>query len=431
MSDAQQQVELQHDPLRDMLATVLKSTIATQYGEVPLSVALNSGDEQVFGHAIVHLGRMDKEVRDLLVKDKRFLGDAVLQMRNEAGSSNLYPNMVGVQLLRRVLTTGSPDEAIEWLGRMLTTKDAPGKTIEALWGVTVETVVQLLPDLKIVPIEQLPDSSQKQLLMNNIYPRSQALLMTMLDYVPPKSALVANRVLKGVIYDPAVAQADDSKEMTRTDELLADVTLVLTLVGPRVPISAVIWFVFDDPDLQQLGPLAGMRRSRGLEILPATPSDYPPLDATEVQELVHKFFALDEDTKQKIRLSLHRLNMAQRRRGLGDRAVELCVALETLLGGPDNNEVTHKVTIRSALLLGGRATARLENADVVKRTYGFRSTLVHQGKEPTGTKDINGVKTQVADIVDRAVNICVAVIKVIIRRGKIPDWTTFDLEDHA
>lgn len=170
MSDVQQRVELQHDLLRDILASVLTSTVAAQYGEMPLSVALNSGDEQVFGHATMHLGRLGNEVRNLPVKDERFLGDALLQMRNEAGSSNLSPNMVGVPLLRRVLTTGSPDEAIEWLGRMLTTKDASGKTIEALWGVPVEAEVQLLPDLKIVPIEQLPDSSKKRLLMNNAPP---------------------------------------------------------------------------------------------------------------------------------------------------------------------------------------------------------------------------------------------------------------------
>jgi hypothetical protein len=430
MSDAQQQAELQHDPLCDKLAMVLTTTIATQYGEVPLSVALNSGDERVSGAALMHLGRMGNEVRELLVKDKRFLGDAVLQMRNEAGSSNLYPNMVGVPLLRRVLTTGSSGEAIEWLGRMLTTKDAPGKTIEALWGVPVEAEIQLLPAVKIVPIEQLPDSSQKRLLMNNA-PRSQALLVTMLDYVPPRSAIVVNRVLNGVIYDPALAQADDSKEMKRIDELLGDITLVLTLVGPRVPISSAIWFEFDNPDLQQLAPLAGMRRGRGLEILPTTPTDYPPLDAAEAQELVRRFFALDDDTKKKLRVSLHRLNMAQRRRGLGDRAVELCVALESLLGGEGNNEVTHKVTVRSALLLGGSTAVRLENADVVRKTYGFRSTLVHQGKEPTGTKEINGVKTTVATVVDRAVSVCVAVIKVIIQRGRIPDWTMFDVEDHA
>src|SRR5215467_9266769 len=89
------------DPLRDKLATVLACTIVTQYGELRLSEALDSGDERVFGNAIIRLNQLGNEVKELLVKDPRFACHTVLQMRNEAGSSNLYPNMVGMPLLRR------------------------------------------------------------------------------------------------------------------------------------------------------------------------------------------------------------------------------------------------------------------------------------------------------------------------------------------
>jgi Apea-like HEPN len=429
MSDAQQHVDLD-DLLHDKLAAVLTSTIATQYGELSLSKALGSGDERVFGDALIRLGQLGKEVRDLLVKDRRFPGNAVLQMRNEAGSSNLYPNMVGVPLLRRVLASGSPDDAIEWLQRVLKTNEASGRTIEALWGVAVKAEISLLPDLKIVPFDQLSDSSQKQLLMS-CGPRSQMFLMTLFDYVPPKSALVVNRVLDGVIHGVADARADDGREARQIDKLLADVTLVLTLVGPRVPVSSFIWFEFDDPDLQHLAPLADMYRGRRLEILPSTSSDYPPLEANEAQALIRGFLALNEDTKQKLRIALQRLNLAQRRRGVGDRAVEVCIALEILLGDEGCGEVAHKVTIRSALLVGGRAEERRFNADVVKATYGFRRMLVHHGSESTGKREINGIKVPVTAIVDSAVKLCMAVTRVIIQRGEIPDWSTFDVGNHA
>src|SRR5262249_7711784 len=143
------------------------------------------------------------------------------------------------------------------------------------------------------------------------------------------------------------------REARQIDRLLADVTLVLTLVGPRVAISSFIWFEFDDPDLQQLAPLADMYRGRRLEILPSTSADYPALDASEAQALIQGFLALNEDTQQKLRMALQRLNLAQRRRGIGDRAVEVCIALEILLGDEGGSDVNHKVTIRSALLVGG------------------------------------------------------------------------------
>jgi hypothetical protein len=74
---------------------------------------------------------------------------------------------------------------------------------------------------------------------------------------------------------------------------------------------------------------------------------------------------------------------------------------------------------------------RYKNADVLKKTHHLRSELVHSGKEPTRINEIGGVKTPVADIVDRAVCICVEVIKILIRRGAIPKWEVFDLEDNA
>jgi hypothetical protein len=425
MSDARRPVALD-DPLRARLATVLTRTVVTQYGELPLSTALDSGDERVFGAAVIRLNQMGNEVKALLVNDHRFPGNAVLQMRNETGSSNLYPHMVGIPLLRRVLATGSPDDAIEWLQRMLKTKEASGRTIEALWGVAVKDEIALLPDLKIIPFDRLPDSSQKRLLMNS-GPRSHMFLMTLFDYVPPKAALVVNRVLDGVIHGVADAQANDGREARQIDQLLADVTLVLTLVGPRVPVSSVTWFEFDAPDLQALAPLADMYRGRRPELLPFTSLDYPPLDADEAQRLIHGFLALSEETKQKLRMALHRLNRAQRRGGIGDRAVELCIALEILLGDEGRDDVAHKATIRSALLLGGRAEERLINADVIRMTYGFRRAFVHQGNEPSGKKEINGVKIPVAAIVESAVQVCIAVIRIVIQRGGIPDWTAFDI----
>jgi hypothetical protein len=71
MSNANQPVD-RDDPLRDRLATVFTATIATQYGELPLSRAMDAGDEHVFCDALIRLNQLGNEVEDLLVKDCRF-----------------------------------------------------------------------------------------------------------------------------------------------------------------------------------------------------------------------------------------------------------------------------------------------------------------------------------------------------------------------
>jgi hypothetical protein len=97
----------------------------------------------------------------------------------------------------------------------------------------------------------------------------------------------------------------------------------------------LIWFEFHDPDLQYMASMMAGRQMRRIEIMPSKTTEYPLLAAKEAQELVPFFLNLDVKLKDKIRVALHRLNIAQRRGSLGDRAVDRCIALESLLGGSD------------------------------------------------------------------------------------------------
>ncbi|WP_208449196.1 HEPN domain-containing protein [Burkholderia ambifaria] len=136
---------------------------------------------------------------------------------------------------------------------------------------------------------------------------------------------------------------------------------------------------------------------------------------------------IPEKVRKNLRVALNRLNLAQRRFKLGDKAIDLAIVLESLLGGNETNEVTHKVTTRAARLLGGPNEERLYNRDIVNATYGYRSKMVHSGAQPEGTKQIAGNAMQASEILSAAVNVCVAVIKRIIRLPDIPDWKTFDI----
>jgi hypothetical protein len=190
----------------------------------------------------------------------------------------------------------------------------------------------------------------------------------------------------------------------------------------------LIWFEFHDPDLQYMASMMAGRQMRRIEIMPSKTTEYPLLAAKEAQELVPFFLNLDVKLKDKIRVALHRLNIAQRRGSLGDRAVDRCIALESLLGGSDNQEVTHKVTTRAARQLGGNDQDRVRKRDVVSLTYGFRSAMVHEGSEPKGMKKVAGEDRPVAEIIEAAAAICVDVIKLIMHKGKIPDWKLFDVQ---
>jgi hypothetical protein len=230
--------------------------------------------------------------------------------------------------------------------------------------------------VSIVPIGDLPDSQQKNWLLN--LPARDEIFMSSLNWMPPSSALVVSYRVEPFIHDPA--QTGQLREdATAIHSLIADVTLALTLVGPRAPIQAAHWFILDDPDLEEASLLRGSRGHSHIEILPFRDGNYPPLDPIEAPQIVQGYLALETQTKNKVRVALERLGQAQNRRSLGDRAVELSIALETLMGDNATTEMTHKIKVRSVRLIGGSDEVRKKNSAVMNKAYSIRSSLVHTG----------------------------------------------------
>lgn len=246
--------------------------------------------------------------------------------------------------------------------------------------------------------------------------------------------MVARRI-EPFTYDPDVQPNFNHDEFLQTSELLENVTLALTVVGPRIPISAAQWFTFDDPYLEQSSSskMSSSRRGQLLEILPIGFADYPVLDSEEAPQIVQAYLALPINTRNKVHLALQRLNHAQRRHEVADRAVELSIALETLLGDNANTEMTHKIKVRSTRLIGGTNEVRRRNAAIINKTYKIRSDLVHKGQRVNadGTEAICEQQMSVSKIIDHAITLCADLTKIIIRRGSIPDWSCFDIAEQT
>jgi len=166
------------------------------------------------------------------------------------------------------------------------------------------------------------------------------------------------------------------------------------------------------------------------EIVPTRHVEYPILDPDDATALVRAYLQLPAALRLHIGVAIERINLAQRRGNVGDRAVELATALETLVGDNDKSEMTHKVKVRTVRLLGGSTDERLANAAMLSKAYSIRSSMVHTGRvDAQRTETVSGVRVPVSDIVDRALALCVKLATVIIRRGDIPDWRVFDISE--
>src|SRR5690606_377955 len=109
--------------------------------------------------------------------------------------------------------------------------------------------------------------------------------------------------------------------------------------------------------------------------------------------------------KGRVRTALERLHSAMVRREPGDRAVELSIALETMLMSGERGDNRHKVGLRAALLTSETARERRQSRALVEAAYDIRSALMHTGavkKEATvpglGKLDSNTIITRVSAI---------------------------------
>ncbi len=386
--------------------------------------ALDADGQEIRIRAVVYLHQLSKGVEELLVKDPRFPASEVKMIRQLNGASGLYPHFVGQKLVQRTLESGSAALAIGWLQKVLGTSKASGAHIAALWNVPVSARVQLTSSIALVPFEQLPESKQKKDLEAQQF--QSGAVHTSLDWQIPTAALVVPYVVDPFVSPPDLPPSTDLSEILAQVE---EAIHMLTLIGPRVPILSANWFNFDDPDLEFA--LLGVGRGASLlEILPRHfGQPFPEVDAEEAQRVTRQFASLNPQTKKKITTATARLGQALSRHRAGDRAVELSIALETLLGDAQTNEMTHKVSVRAVRLLGGTSDARARNLQILKRTYAIRSKLVHQGEHEAKPQSIASVEMSVEDMISEACALCATLIKTVIARGAIPSWSQFDISE--
>lgn len=415
------------DPLEDFLEDKLRQASAYRFAPMGLLDVLRIDPQNFRSPAPFVLHDMSSGLEDLLTSDPRFLGQTVKMIRTLNGATGFYPQFVGPRLLQRTFDTGSASAAITWLKKVLSTQVADGKFITALWNVPVASEVQLTPDVSLVPFDSLPHSGQKAAIENSQF--QTGIISTSLAWQPPSSALVAPYQVASFLCDQEEMSAEDGKFSLLHDSM-ADITLLLTLIGPRVAIQIAHWFNFDDPDLE-LALLGQSKGSQMMEILPKITGQSPPsLNAEEAIEIIEHFNALTPSAKEKIKIATDRLRRALLRHQPADRAVEVSIALEIMCGDQQTSEMTHKVKVRAVRLLGGNPSVRERNRTILTKTYNVRSKLVHQGSHDTKPILFLGVSMEVDEVISEACHLCAELIKTVIRRGAFPDWLHFDINDH-
>lgn len=117
-------------------------------------------------------------------------------------------------------------------------------------------------------------------------------------------------------------------------------------------------------------------------------------DILDLSEYWRKYAALFESANPRVKLAVDRFTSSYNRVTPQDTIIDVFIGLESLLI-EDNQELSFKLRMRMANLLGGSRQERLNTFDDIKAGYNMRSTIVH-GNHPAKSVKISSCEQKVA-----------------------------------
>ena len=342
--------------------------------------------------------------------------DKAPMIKTDAGSAGFQSQYVAPILVREARRRRSAKKAVMWLVKVLGTESAEGLVVQPLWGVSPTQRISILENVDLLPFESLPPSRQKGQFTNEDCPNHSLLTPSSL-WPPPTAALIAEKEIRPFLIDASKEGNTTDNSSHQVHRQLDDIRLCLALEGPSNIVAGPWWFQYNDPDLEAALLFSGVSYSHQELATTQVPPD-SPRPKTDPQAIVRAYMELESGLKKRIRIALGRLDLALIRSNPAARAIEISIALETLLMD-SQGEFNFKLSFRAALLVSENLKERIENRKVIKAAYDMRSKLLHKGST-THNKD---------EVADRAIEITALVIKRVIKEGELPDWNLFELSN--
>src|SRR6266702_6812330 len=214
-------------------------------------------------------------------------------------------------------------QAVDWLLRLLATRQATGLFKAAIWGVSIDQPLRLADGSHVLPFEALPDTHMKRRILERAvrcYDSSAWLAHNYFD--APKLAFV-----KEVPNFPYIRT--DGASFQTISELqydARDLWLFIEAASVGHPLAIACWFEYGDQDLDVNGwqnQLAWL-----LPEIPPRVASYAPVGASAVEDQLQRYAALPEELRSRLLRSMERFTLSQCRHKLIDRVLDLELAFE-------------------------------------------------------------------------------------------------------
>jgi hypothetical protein len=321
----------------------------------------------------------------------------------------LYPEAAGGLL--RVALERDAESAVAWMHRLFEVDRADIRIVAELHGLEVQKPVALANRVRLLPFNDAPDSPNFRALQW----RYIANFRSPLEFVWPALPSIAVYDISSVSVSNDGLGNKDKHEGAR--RAIADAARAFTLADRAAPVVGHVWTEFAEPELMwaEAGRTWSIARFEGPIADEQLKVDDEALAWTE------RYFLLDEQSRGSVEIALDRLNLARRRRSPGDRAIDGGICLEALLGDDSSTELTYKLQVRAALLLGGDIAERQRIRQIVKDFYTVRSKVVHgRARKP---KDSLPDERRASE----GLEICTRAVRAFVQRKSRPDFAVWEL----
>ncbi len=272
-----------------------------------------------------------------------------------------------VRVLREVSATHGSAYALDCWNEIRRGR-RPGRLVLLFSGIAVAAAVELAPGVSLVPLSAL-DSAY----FTRMYGRPRGRVTTV-NGATADAALVSTLEIDSFVVSEVAPKAE-----TDCLEKLMTMMSLLVLCWPATPVAAGYWWEPERPF-----SLSGVGYTLGHSV--DVPAKWEPTflgdDAlADLRTLLGQWEHVSHDARVAFSVPLTRLSLAGRRYGYVDMAIELGIAMESLLLEDDDKaELSFRLAVHAAWLLGKDRDERREFFKIFRFLYGLRSSAVHRGE---------------------------------------------------
>jgi hypothetical protein len=309
------------------------------------------------------------------------------------------------RFLFKIAIERGPAEAVSWLHKVYATESADLRFVAEVEGLQIDQPFSLSNGVHFVRLAALPKSPMNSAVLGSYSFHGNHFNFRM--PLPPVIAVYEHKNL------PATLGYDGPHESIEIERAVRSLVAADRRASPVVGTS---WLDLVDPDLEafHVGLIWGTSRFDG----PHGGGQTFNIDSMGIDR-ANAFLRSGATISSVLDVAADRLILARRRFSAANKVIDGAICLEALLlSDPPTAEMTYRMRLRAALLLGRNEEEKRQLQKSVGEFCQLRGRAVHRGS--TVKKDGD------AAIVRDGLEICARVLDAIIALGEMPSWMEWE-----